>query len=94
MKMETAASDLVGDEFSELAHFFTHVTSLKYQDTPNYDYLKRLLRHVLVARGARFRDLYDWERPEVSARSSLATPGAATTFRAIATGLTYGYAKA
>lgn len=45
----------------EFRSFFEHVKSLRFDDRPDYDYLKRLFRELFFRKGFTYDNLYDWE---------------------------------
>jgi casein kinase 1/casein kinase I family protein HRR25 len=45
----------------EFRSYFEHVKSLRFDDRPDYDYLKRLFRELFFRKGFTYDNLYDWE---------------------------------
>jgi hypothetical protein len=60
MKMNTPLEVLCEDLPKEFSTFLTYVKSLLFEETPNYKYLKRLLRKLFVESGYDFDYNYDW----------------------------------
>jgi hypothetical protein len=55
---------LVCSQFALLAEFrsyFEHVRSLRFDDRPDYDYLKRMFRELFFRKGFRYDNIYDWD---------------------------------
>ena len=46
---------------AEFRLFFEHVRALRFDDRPDYDYLKRLFRELFFRKGFTYDNLYDWE---------------------------------
>jgi hypothetical protein len=83
---------------AEFKAYFEHVRSLRFDDRPDYDYLKRLFRELFFRKGFCYDNDYDWEilaarnarRSEAEGEGE-APPGAgaeAGTVAAAATGAT------
>lgn len=56
---------------AEFRSYFEHVKGLRFDDRPDYDYLKRLFRELFFRKGFSYDNLFDWEL--------LQTMGAGTT---------------
>jgi len=46
---------------SEFRSYFEHVRSLRFDDRPDYDYLKRLFRELFFRKGFSYDNMFDWE---------------------------------
>lgn len=46
---------------AEFKAYFDHVKNLKFEDRPDYDYLKRLFRELFFRKGFSYDSMYDWE---------------------------------
>lgn len=46
---------------AEFRSYFEHVRSLRFDDRPDYDYLKRLFRELFFRKGFEYDNLFDWE---------------------------------
>ena len=46
---------------AEFRSFFEHVRSLRFDDRPDYDYLKRLFRELFFRKGFAYDNMFDWE---------------------------------
>lgn len=44
----------------EFATYISYTRALKFEDRPNYAYLRRLFRQALVAYGFNYDNIYDW----------------------------------
>lgn len=45
----------------EFRSYFEHVHSLRFDDRPDYDYLKKLFKELFFRKGFSYDNLYDWE---------------------------------
>lgn len=45
----------------EFKSYFEHVRSLRFEDRPDYDYLKRLFRELFCRKGFSYDNMFDWE---------------------------------
>lgn len=66
LKEKLTTPDLVRDLPREFLLFMRHIEDLKYEDTPDYEYLKALLESVMNREGAELDDPYDWELLEAA----------------------------
>jgi hypothetical protein len=48
-------------QLAEFRSFFEHVKGLRFDDRPDYDYLKRLFRELFFRKGFSYDNLFDWE---------------------------------
>lgn len=46
---------------AEFRSYFEHVRSLRFDDRPDYDYLKRMFRELFFRKGFRYDNIYDWD---------------------------------
>jgi hypothetical protein len=46
---------------AEFRSYFEHVRSLRFEDRPDYDYLKRLFRELFFRKGFSYDNMFDWE---------------------------------
>lgn len=46
---------------AEFRTYFEHVKGLRFDDRPDYDYLKRLFRELFFRKGFSYDNLFDWE---------------------------------
>lgn len=46
---------------AEFRLYFEHTRSLKFDDRPDYDYLKRLFRELFFRKGFTYDNMFDWE---------------------------------
>jgi len=46
---------------AEFRSYFEHVKGLRFDDRPDYDYLKRLFRELFFRKGFSYDNLFDWE---------------------------------
>ncbi|KAK1428416.1 hypothetical protein QVD17_17250 [Tagetes erecta] len=71
---------------SEFISYFHYCRSLRFEDKPDYSYLKRLFRDLFIREGYQFDYIFDWtvlKYPQISARgrqiSGTPGPNAGTT---------------
>lgn len=48
----------------EFQSYFEHVRSLRFDDRPDYDHLKRLFRELFFRKGYSYDNVYDWAARE------------------------------
>jgi casein kinase 1 len=60
-KISTSTEILCKAFPAEFRSYFEHVRSLRFDDRPDYDYLKRLFRELFFRKGFSYDNLYDWE---------------------------------
>jgi len=46
---------------SEFRAYFEHVRALRFDDRPDYDFLKRLFRELFFRKGFSYDNMFDWE---------------------------------
>lgn len=46
---------------AEFAAYFEHIRSLRFEDRPDYDYLKRLFRELFFRKGFSYDNVFDWD---------------------------------
>lgn len=79
VKRKTSVDDLTRGHPPELLAFMRHVRQLKFDDRPNYDYLRGLLESLAAKTGRRDDDPIDWRQVAESAEPArgLSTGGRA-----------------
>lgn len=60
-KAETSIETLCKNFPAEFRSYFEHVRSLRFDDRPDYDYLKRMFRELFFRKGFRYDNIYDWD---------------------------------
>lgn len=60
-KMAIADEDLLEGFPHEFVEYFQYCRSLKFKDEPDYDYLRELMKNVVVNCGCPLDGLFDWE---------------------------------
>ncbi|XP_047333983.1 casein kinase 1-like protein 10 isoform X3 [Impatiens glandulifera] len=74
-KMQTAIEVLCKSHPSEFISYFHYCRSLRFEDKPDYSYLKRIFRDLFIREGYQFDYVFDWtilKYPQIgsSSRSS------------------------
>ncbi|KAK9068143.1 hypothetical protein SSX86_012254 [Deinandra increscens subsp. villosa] len=72
-KMHTPVEDLCKSYPTEFRSYFQYCQSLRFDDKPDYSYLKRLFRDLFIREGYQFDSVFDWtvlEYPQVGSGSS------------------------
>ena len=46
---------------AEFRSYFDHVRSLRFDEKPDYDYLRRIFRELYHRKGFRADNIYDWD---------------------------------
>ncbi|TPX51711.1 hypothetical protein SeMB42_g00888 [Synchytrium endobioticum] len=59
-KQSVSVKELCDGYPDEFAHYLTYVRNLKFEEAPDYEYLKGLLNKVLVRNGETDDGIYDW----------------------------------
>ena len=72
-KVSTSIESLCHGYPSEFASYFHYCRSVKFEDKPDYAYLKRLLRDLFIREGFQFDYVFDWTILKYQ-QSQLATP--------------------
>ncbi|XP_027337803.1 casein kinase 1-like protein 2 isoform X2 [Abrus precatorius] len=80
-KVSTSIESLCRGYPSEFASYFHYCRSLRFDDKPDYAYLKRLLRDLFIREGFQFDYVFDWTILKYQ-QSQISTPAA----RAIVSG--------
>lgn len=62
-KMETSAEELCGEENPAFIKYFNYCSNLKFEEKPNYSYLRKLFRLVMKEKGYSNDYLFDWVSP-------------------------------
>ena len=74
-KISTSTDMLCKGFPPEFRSYFDHVRALRFDDRPDYDYLKRLFRELFFRKGYSYDNAFDWEVPvEVPPRPGLTEP--------------------
>lgn len=60
-KISTSTEMLCKGFPAEFRSFFEHARSLRFDDRPDYDYLKRLFRELFFRKGFSYDNMFDWE---------------------------------
>ena len=60
-KKEIAINELCSNCPEEIGQYITYVKKLKYEEEPNYNYIKNLFYEILNKTGNKFDYLYDWD---------------------------------
>ena len=60
-KISTPSEVLCQGLPAEFRLYFEHTRSLKFDDRPDYDYLKRLFRELFFRKGFSYDNMTDWE---------------------------------
>ncbi|KAJ4882352.1 casein kinase I-like 5 [Raphanus sativus] len=68
-KASTSTEELCIGHPTEFASYFHHCRSLRFEDRPDYAYLKRLLRELFIRRGFQFDYVFDWTGSSSSSSS-------------------------
>ncbi|CAH1417807.1 unnamed protein product [Lactuca virosa] len=77
-KMLTPIEVLCKSYPSEFISYFHYCRSLRFEDKPDYSYLKRLFRDLFIREGYQFDYVFDWtvlKYPQISASSRARLPG-------------------
>ncbi|KAK8939378.1 Casein kinase I isoform delta-like [Platanthera guangdongensis] len=59
-KVSTSIEALCRDQPTEFASYFHYCRSLRFDDKPDYAYLKRLFRDLFIRQGFQFDYMFDW----------------------------------
>ena len=60
-KISTSTEMLCKGFPAEFRSYFEHVRSLRFDDRPDYDYVKRLFRELFFRKGFSYDNVFDWE---------------------------------
>ena len=60
-KMSTSTAVLCKNFPAEFRSYFDHVKSLRFDDRPDYDYLKRMFRELFFRKGFMYDHIMDWD---------------------------------
>lgn len=58
---------------SEFRSYFEHVRSLRFDDRPDYDYLKRLFRELFFRKSFSYDNMFDWELLAMQSQQRVST---------------------
>lgn len=84
-KMLTPIEVLCKSYPAEFTSYFHYCRSLRFEDKPDYSYLKRLFRDLFIREGYQFDYVFDWtilKYPQLGASSKLKAPGGKTSANA------------
>lgn len=70
IKQQVDISELCSDLHHNIWKYFKHIKALKFNDTPNYNYLRSLLRNILIQDKLYLDFSFDWEKDLTSCRPS------------------------
>lgn len=60
-KLSLSGKDLCGDVLpGEFATYINYTRSLRFDDKPNYSYLRKLFRRVFSSEGFKYDNVFDW----------------------------------
>jgi hypothetical protein len=59
-KMNTSIEDLCRGLPDSFINYFKHVQTLKFDDRPNYSYLRKLFRNSFIREGYQYDHVFDW----------------------------------
>jgi hypothetical protein len=59
-KLDIPIAELCRDLPEAFTKYFKHVLALKFEDRPNYSYLRRLFSDLLVREGFQYDHIFDW----------------------------------
>ncbi|XP_072956659.1 casein kinase 1-like isoform X1 [Typha angustifolia] len=81
-KMLTPVEMLCKSYPSEFVSYFHYCRSLRFEDKPDYSYLKRLFRDLFIREGYQFDYVFDWtilKYPQIGANTRLRQPSGRTS---------------
>merc|ERR1719265_818944 len=59
-KMSTSTESLCKGFPAEFRSYFEYCRSLRFEDRPDYAYLKRLFKELFYRKGFQYDNMYDW----------------------------------
>mmetsp|Transcript_1579 Transcript_1579/g.2741 ORF Transcript_1579/g.2741 Transcript_1579/m.2741 type:complete len:418 (-) Transcript_1579:55-1308(-) len=81
-KMSTSTEQLCKGYATEFRSYFEYCRSLRFEDRPDYAYLKRLFKELFYRKGFQYDNMFDWtvlnlqqERARMPAERPIATGG-------------------
>ncbi|OAE30849.1 hypothetical protein AXG93_2615s1040 [Marchantia polymorpha subsp. ruderalis] len=79
-KMSTAIEALCKSHPSEFASYFHYCRSLRFDDKPDYAYLKRIFRDLFIREGFQFDYVFDWtilkyQQSQIAGAAPRSVPG-------------------
>jgi len=75
-KMSTPVEQLCKNYPQEFATFITYARTLRFDDKPDYAYLRRLFRDLFIREGYQYDYVYDWTVQQKEEQpTSISTPG-------------------
>ncbi|KAL3681228.1 hypothetical protein R1sor_024184 [Riccia sorocarpa] len=83
-KMSTAIEALCKSYPSEFASYFHYCRSLRFDDKPDYAYLKRIFRDLFIREGFQFDYVFDWtilkyQQSQIAGAPPRSVPGQGTS---------------
>ena len=61
MKISTSIEMLCEGFPSEFRLYFEHIRNLRFDDRPDYDYLKKTFRDLFFSKGYTYDNLFEWD---------------------------------
>ena len=75
-KISTSTEMLCKGFPAEFRSYFEHIRSLRFDDRPDYDYIKRLFRELFFRKGFSYDNIFDWEELSMAQqRGGASAPG-------------------
>lgn len=59
-KLATGTEQLCCNIPPEFSQFFSHIRNLRFEERPDYDYLRRLLRNICIREQIKRDNIFDW----------------------------------
>lgn len=60
MKIKTTIEDLCQGMPEEFAHYMNYCRNLKFEDRPDYSYLRKLFKELFYRQGYEYDYVFDW----------------------------------
>ena len=60
MKIDVGVDKLCGQEPREFAIYMDHVRALRFEDKPDYSYLRKVFQGLFIRRGFEYDNVFDW----------------------------------
>ena len=70
-KLQTSVEQLTKGFPKQLASYLTYVKNLKFEDKPDYSYLRSLFKDILQQASLEFDYVYEWTKPTDSLKRAL-----------------------
>ncbi|CAH9143701.1 unnamed protein product [Cuscuta epithymum] len=81
-KVSTSIEALCRSYPSEFASYFHYCRSLRFDDKPDYAYLKRIFRDLFIREGFQFDYIFDWTILKYQQQSQISAPASSRTLGA------------